>query len=101
MANIYEGPSSANVPSMAGVGTVSEIIVPMNNDRVGLMITNISSQTVYLALGGHPATLRAGIVLTADGGAFSLDSFSYTKDAVSAIAHASTLVVAFQEMVRS
>ena len=82
---------------MAGVGIRSEVVVPENMDRVGLMITNISDQTVYLAI-GQTSTLKAGIVLTPTG-AWSMDEYSYSKQAVTAVGHSGTLVVAFQEFV--
>lgn len=81
---------------MAGVGTASEIVVPENNNRVGLSVTNISDQTIYLGI-GFTATLKAGIVLTPGGGAWSMDEYSYSKQAITAIGHTSTLVIAFQE----
>lgn len=98
MPNLSVGTISGNVPSMAGVGTVSEIIVPENTSRVGLVVTNISDQTIYLSV-GQTSTLRAGLVLNPAGGAWSMDDYTYSKDAITAIAHSSTLVVAFQEFV--
>lgn len=92
------GTVSGSVPSMAGVGTTSERIVAENYSRVGLMITNISDGTVYLGI-GNTATLKAGIVLNAGGGAWSMDDYSYSKEAITAIAHSGTLVIAFQEFV--
>ena len=98
MPNIYVGTLTGDVPSMAGVGTASEIIVPENVTRVGLMVTNISDQTIYLGF-GQTATLKAGVVITPGGGAWSMDEYSYTKEAVTAIAHEGTLVIAFQEFI--
>ncbi len=99
MPSIYVGTTSSNPPSMAGVGTVSEIIIPQNTERSGLVITNISDGTIYLGI-GNTATLKAGIVLTPAGGVFSFDDYTYSKDAITAIAHSSTLVIAFQEFIR-
>lgn len=98
MPNIYTGTITGNVPSMVGVGTVSEVIIAENNQRVGLIVTNISDGTIYLGI-GNTATLRAGIVLNSGGGAWSMDDYTYSKDAITAIGHSSTLVVAFQEFV--
>ncbi len=98
MPHVEVGTISGNEPGRAGVGTSSEIIVPENTQRVGLIVTNISDQTMYLGV-GQTATLSAGIVLNAGGGAFSFDDYTYSKDAITAIAHSGTLIVAFQEFV--
>jgi len=96
MPNLYTGTINGREPSRAGVGTTSEVVVPENMTRTGLVFTNISDQTIYLGV-GHTATLKAGIVLTPAGGVWSMDEFSYNKQAITAIAHSSTLVVAIQE----
>ena len=96
MPNIYLGTINGNIPSRAGVGITSEIIISDNPKRSGLIITNISDQTVYIAV-GQTATLSAGIVLNAGGGAWSMDDYTYSKEAITAVGHAATLVVAFQE----
>ena len=90
---------NAETPSRVGVGTVSEIVIPANNNRVGLVVTNISDQTIYLGI-NNTATLSAGIVLTPGGGAWSMDEYTYSNQPITAIAHASTLVIAFQEFSR-
>lgn len=96
--SIYAGTISGNTPSMAGVGTVSEIVIPENTQRVGLVVVNISNQTIYLAV-GQTATLKAGLVLTANGSVWNMDEYTYSKDAITAIAHAATLVISFQEFI--
>jgi hypothetical protein len=96
MPNIRVYSINAEVPSRGGVGTVSEIVIPENINRVGLVVTNIADQTIYLGI-GNTATLKAGIVLTPAGGAWSMDEYTYSKQAITAIADTSTLVIAFQE----
>lgn len=98
MPNIHVGTSSADAPSRARVGTTSEVIIPENINRVGLIVTNISEQTIYIGI-GNTATLTAGIVLTGGGGAWSMDDYTYSKEAITGIGHAATLTVAFQEFV--
>ena len=98
MPNILVSTSSASEPANGGVGTASEIVVPENTTRVGLTMVNISSETIYLGI-GQTSTLKAGIVLTPDGGAWSMDEYSYTKEAITGIAHTKTLIIAFQEFV--
>lgn len=99
MPNIHTSTITGSVPAAAGVGIVSEIIVPANVDRNGLMITNISDGTIYLGI-DTTATLKAGIVLIPGGGSWSMDDFSYSKGAITAIGHSATLIVAFQEFYR-
>lgn len=96
MPHIEVGTISANQPDRVGVGTASEVIIPENLSRVGLIVTNISDQTIYLGI-GNTATLSAGIVLTPAGGVWSMDDYTYSKEAITAIGHSGTLVVAFQE----
>lgn len=98
MPNILVSTSSASPPANGGVGTTSEIVVPENANRVGLTMVNISDQTMYLGI-GQTSTLKAGIVLNPAGGAWSMDEYSYTKEAITAIAHTKTLIIAFQEFV--
>lgn len=99
MPNLNTGTMSAEAPAMAGVGTASEIIVPANVDRVGLIVTNISDSTIYLGI-ENSATLKAGITLIPGGGSWSMDEYSYNNGAITAISTAATLVVAFQQFIR-
>lgn len=94
------GTISAQPPGREGVGTASSVILPANNDRVGLIIVNISDGTIYLGI-NNTATLRAGIVLVAGGrGVWSMDDYTYTKDAIAAIGHSASLEISYQEFVR-
>ena len=61
-------------------------------------MTNISDRTMYLGV-GNTATLRAGIVLTGGGGVWSMDDYTYSKEAITAIGDAATLTIAFQEFI--
>ena len=96
MPNIYLGTINGNAPGREGVGTTSVIIIPDNPKRSGLVFSNISDGTIYLGV-GQTATLKAGIVLNAGGGAWSMDDYTYSKEAITAIAHDSTMVVSYQE----
>lgn len=93
------GTINAQAPGRGYVGTTSEIIVPETIDRVGLTVVNTSTQTIYLGI-NNTATLSAGIVLTGSGGAWSMDEYSFTNQAITAIAHAATITVAFQQFIR-
>lgn len=98
MPNIHVGTSSADVPSRAGVGTTSQVVIAENINRVGLVVTNLSDQTIYIGI-GNTSTLNAGIVLTGGGGAWSMDDYTYSKEAITAIGNAATLTIAFQEFI--
>lgn len=99
MPDIHVGTISGNPPGREGVGTSSVIILPDNPSRYGLTITNISDGTIYLGI-GQTATLKAGIVLNSGGGAWSMDDYSYSKEAITAIGHTASLEISYQEFVR-
>ena len=100
MPNIYVGQISASAPSNTLVLTTSDAAVASNLDRVGLVLTNLSSGTMYLGLGGREAVLSKGIVLTSNGGIWMMDEYSYNNEKVSAIAHATNSVLAIQEFIK-
>lgn len=100
MPNIYTSQIKASAPGNTLVLNTTDALVAMNTDRVGLVITNISSGTIYLGLGGRDAVLNKGITLKADGGVWVMDEFTYNNEKVSAIAHTTNSVVAMQEFTR-
>ena len=99
MPNFEVGTINAEEPSHAGVGTTSEIIVPETIQRVGLTITNLSAGTIYLGI-NSTSTLSAGLVLSGGGAAWSMDEYTFSNQAITAIAHTSTLLVAIQQFIR-
>jgi hypothetical protein len=98
--NIHVGTINAKAPTSVSVGTSSATAVSQTIDRVGLVVTNLSDGTIYLGLCGNTAVLGAGISLTAGGGVWSMDEFSYQNEAVTAIAHSASSHLAIQEFVR-
>ena len=99
MPNFESGTINAEAPARAAVGVTSEEIVPETIGRVGLTVTNLSTQTIYIGI-NNPAVLNAGITLSGNGGNWSMDEFSWTNQQINAIGHAATLTVAFQQFVR-
>lgn len=97
MPNFLVGTISASAPKTVAVGTTSTNIVPANNQRNGLILVNISDSTMYIAFGGQTATLWAGITLTPNGGVFSMDEYTYNKEAVNGIAHTAASTCSYQE----
>ena len=101
MPNFEIGTISANSPQQVAVGTSSAAIVAASlsgdtTSRVGLVVTNLSTGTIYLAF-RHAAVLGSGIPLLPSGGNFSMDDYNYTKEAVNGIAHSASSLVSFQE----
>lgn len=97
MPNIFVGRIQSSAPSQVSVGVASAQAVASNENRVGLILTNISTGTIYLAFASNAAVLGSGIVLTPNGGIFNMDEYSFTKEAVNAIAHAASSGLAIQE----
>lgn len=92
------GVSSASTPTQVSIGVASTAAVEENYNRVGLLLVNLSTGTMYLAF-GTTAVLGSGAVLLPSGGSFSMDDFSYTKEAVNVIAHSANSLLAIQEFV--
>jgi len=74
------------------VGTSSIRILSENNRRVYALITNDSSNTVYLSLGSE-ACMNKGIRLTATGGSFEINKDNLFKGKISGISSASSTVL--------
>ena len=100
MPNIHVGTINSSGPTNALVGTSSAIAVAAVINRVGLILTNVSSGTVFLGLQNTTATLNAGIVLTPNGGTWSMDEYSFTNDQINAVAYNAGSVMCIQEFIR-
>ncbi|MEK7112179.1 MAG: hypothetical protein AAB875_02525 [Patescibacteria group bacterium] len=90
---------NANPPSNVLVGTTDTVVVAENLSRQGLILTNVSSSTVYLALMGMRSTLHAGIVLLPNGGSWTMDEYNYNNSAINAIAHGAGNILSIQEFI--
>lgn len=97
--NIHTGSVSASAPTQVDVDTASKTVVAENLDRVGLVLTNLSTGTMYLGFGTNSAVLNSGIALLPSGGNFSMDDYIFTKEAIQAIAHSDNSLLAVQEFV--
>lgn len=93
------GTINASAPTNALVGTTPGVIVPANNDRVGLILTNLSTGTIYIGI-NNTSTLNAGIVITKDGGNWNMDKFTFSNQGISAVGHSANLIIAIQEFIR-
>ena len=88
---------SGAAPTQIDVDTASKTVVSENYNRYGIVLTNLSTGTMYLAFGANTAVVGSGVVLLPHGGNWSMDEFNFTKEAVQAIAHANNSLLAIQE----
>jgi len=92
--NTVSGPEA---PTFATVGTSSAQILAANALRKGVIFTNTSVNNISLAFGANSAVLYSGITLIPYA-TFAMDSFSFTTEAVNAIASSSSSNLAIQEI---
>lgn len=90
---------SGAAPTQIDVDTTSKEVVAENYSRYGLVVTNLSSGTMYLAFGTNSAVVGSGIPILGNGGNWSMDEFNFTKEAINAIAHSNNALLAIQEFV--
>ena len=86
---------TASSPTFATVGTSSAVSLASNANRKGLVLTNTSSNTISFGIGAT-AVLNSGITIGA-GGAWVMDSYSFTTAAINAIASAASSNLGIQE----
>mgnify|MGYP001559413783 CR=1 FL=1 len=99
MPSFETGPVSGSAPTQIDVDTASKEVVAENYSRVGLVLMNLSTGTVYLGFGTNAAVVGSGIPLLPSGGNWSMDDYTYTKEAINAIAHSNNSLLAIQEFV--
>jgi len=99
MAGVFTTTVSAQAPTQVAVGIASAEVVAQNNYRVGMLLTNISDSTIYLAFASNTAVVGSGVTLLPQGGSFSMDDYIYTKESVNAIAHTAGSALSVQEFV--
>ena len=90
---------NASPPSNVLVGATDTVVVAENLSRQGLILTNISGSTIYLALMNMRSTLHAGITLTPNGGTWVMDEYNFNNSAINAIAHSAGNIVSIQEFI--
>ena len=100
MSNLNVFPINASPPTNVLIGTTDTVAVAENLNRQGLILTNVSGSTIYLALMGMRSTLHAGIALTPNGGTWSMDEYNFNNSAINAIAHSAGNILAIQEFIR-
>ena len=69
-----------------------------NANRKGLIIVNLSSNTISFGIGSNPAVLNSGITLTGLGSVWNMSEYDFNTSAINAIASASS-TISIQEFV--
>jgi hypothetical protein len=87
-----------SAPTQATVGAASGLALASNSSRTGLVLVNTSGNTISIAFGANAAVLNSGITLNPNGGTFVMDAFTFTTQAVNAIAGAASSNLAIQEL---
>jgi hypothetical protein len=87
---------TAAAPTSASVGVASAEAVPVNANRKGLVLVNLSDVTISIAF-GVPAVLNSGITMLSQGGSFTMTKDTFTTAQVRAIAGGAAAAMAIQE----
>lgn len=97
MPNLLSGQVFSSAPAQVAVNSTSGAILASNTDRMGVALVNLSTGTIYLSFGLNAAVLGSGIALLPSGGTWSMDDYTFTKEAVNGIAHVDASALAVQE----
>lgn len=84
--NVNTGINIANsvLNTKVTVGAVSTLVLAANSSRRYLFLVNDSDENIYVSL-GLPAVMNEGILLTAGGGALTLDTTTMWLGSIGAI----------------
>lgn len=84
--NLNTGINNANSVLNSGVSVdlISTLVLAVNSSRRYLFLVNDSDEAIYVSL-GTAAVMNEGILLTAGGGALTLDTSSMYRGAIYAI----------------
>ena len=98
LSAVNGAPLSPGAPVTAAVGVASGVVLAQNLIRKGLVITNTSTsgQTISLHLSGGTAVSLSGITLW-PGDVWEMGRYTYTTNAISAIASAASANLGIQE----
>lgn len=88
--------TTASAPDTATVTDTTSEILPANTDRKGAVIVNDSNLTIYLSF-EVDAIVGSGIRLNSAGGVFTMDAFTFTTQAINAIAASGSNNITIQE----
>ena len=95
----YRNVLTANPPMTYLATGVSGMALPANNDRVGLLLVNLSDKdNIYLGI-GYPAEVNSGVTLLPQIG-WKMDEFTFCVDAIYAITDGDSVNMSIQEFVQ-
>jgi hypothetical protein len=86
----------ASAPTSTSVGTASAAAVALNANRKGLVLINMSANTISFGLDGNAAVLNSGITLKVNQN-WVMDEYTFTTGAIAAIASGAASTLAIQE----
>lgn len=86
-----------SAPTTASVGTTSSLILAANASRLGLYLSNTSTQQISLGFGGNAAVYQNGITLF-PGEKFYMDEYSFNTGAVYAVTTGAATYIGVQEI---
>ena len=84
-------------PTFATVGATSAEAVALNANRKGLVIVNLSYNTISIGFGANPAVLNSGITLTQLGSVYQMSEYDFTTLSINCIASSAGSVISIQE----
>ena len=91
------GALSPSAPAVVSVDNVTSTpVVAANTNRKGLVLVNLSSNSISIAF-GTAALFGQGITLIGPGGTFEMDSYTFSTAAVNALAGGAASALSVQE----
>lgn len=90
-------PLTALPPDSISVGAASVEALSANPNRRGCLLVNTSQNNISISFGVNDAVLYSGITLNPSGGAFWMDSYSFSIERINAIASGVSSNLAIQE----
>ena len=94
--NISGPVQTGNAPTFATVGVTSATALAANSSRTAVILTNTSTNTIYLGFGANAAVVGSGVVLFPNS-SLLLDAIDNIQQAITAIASGSSSNLAIQE----
>lgn len=99
MPNLEVGKIQPKDPDAIVVGTSSAQVVPYRYERMGMTVVNISSNWISLGMNSTGAIMYRGITLAPEGGTWYMDDYTFTNEAVYAIASGADSTLVIQEYI--
>ncbi len=90
-------PLTGSAPTNATVTGASAQAVAANASRKGLIIVNLSSDTISFGIGANPAVLNSGITLTGLGSVWNMSEYDFNLSAINAISSGASSTISIQQ----